>query len=49
MCDMLFETIGTGCLNDEDLPWMPYLPYSDEVQIKYFKIDPVRGETRSAC
>jgi 2,4'-dihydroxyacetophenone dioxygenase len=44
---MLFETIDTGCLNDEDLPWMPYAPYSDDVQIKYFKIDPVRGETIS--
>ena len=26
MRDRLFETIDTGCLNDEDLPWMPYAP-----------------------
>jgi 2,4'-dihydroxyacetophenone dioxygenase len=41
---MLFESINTGCLDGEDTPWMPFAPYSDEVQIKYFKIDPVRGE-----
>jgi quercetin dioxygenase-like cupin family protein len=41
---MLFESITSSCLNDEDTPWMPLAPYSDDVKIKYFKIDPVRGE-----
>ncbi len=44
---MLFETIDTGCLNAEDTPWIPYTPYAEDVLIKYFKIDPVRGETIS--
>ncbi|KMQ80502.1 2,4'-dihydroxyacetophenone dioxygenase [Candidatus Burkholderia pumila] len=42
---MLFEHIQTACLNDADLPWMPFTPYSDRVLIKYFKLDPIRGET----
>jgi quercetin dioxygenase-like cupin family protein len=41
---MLFEFTNTSCLNGEDTPWMPLAPYSDDVKIKYFKIDPVRGE-----
>lgn len=42
---MMFEQIDTGCLDGADTPWMPFAPYSNEVQIKYFKIDPVQGET----
>ncbi len=42
---MLFESINTGCLDGNDTPWMPFAPYSNDVMIKYFKIDPVRGET----
>lgn len=41
---MNFETISTGCLNDEDTPWVPFTPYSDQIFLKYFKIDPVQGE-----
>jgi 2,4'-dihydroxyacetophenone dioxygenase len=41
---MTFENIDTSCIDDESLPWLPFAPYSDTVQIKYFKIDPVRGE-----
>jgi quercetin dioxygenase-like cupin family protein len=41
---MLFESINTGCLDGDDTPWMPFAPYSNDVLIKYFKIDPVRGE-----
>jgi quercetin dioxygenase-like cupin family protein len=44
---MLFETINTGCLDGEHTPWMPFAPYSEDVLIKYFKIDAVRGETIS--
>ena len=28
----------------EELPWVPFAPFSDEVHLKYYKIDPVRGE-----
>ena len=41
---MNFENIDTGCMNDEDSPWIPFTPYSDDVMLKYFKIDPVQGE-----
>ncbi|WP_244816907.1 2,4'-dihydroxyacetophenone dioxygenase family protein [Caballeronia sp. Lep1P3] len=42
---MLFEHIQTACLNDADLPWVPFTPYSEHVLVKYFKLDPIRGET----
>lgn len=41
---MNFETIDTGCIDGDDLPWVPFTPYNDRVEMKYFKIDPVRGE-----
>jgi 2,4'-dihydroxyacetophenone dioxygenase len=41
---MYFETIDTGCINDADLPWIPFTPYDDRIFLKYFKIDPVHGE-----
>ncbi|SAL05692.1 cupin [Caballeronia arationis] len=41
---MLFEQIETACINDADVPWVPFTPYSDKVLVKYFKLDPVRGE-----
>ena len=31
-------------LADEGLPWHPFTPYSDEVMLKIFHVDPVRGE-----
>ena len=41
---MNFEMIDTGCINGDDLPWVPFTPYNNDVYMKYFKIDPVRGE-----
>ncbi len=41
---MNFEMIDTGCIDGDDLPWVPFTPYDDRVFMKYFKIDPVRGE-----
>ena len=41
---MLYENIDTGCLNDDDTPWIPFTPYDDTILLKYFKIDPVQGE-----
>lgn len=42
---MLYEHIRTAVVDDECIPWTPFVPYSDEVQIKLFKADPIRGET----
>lgn len=42
---MLYESIDTAAINDEDLPWIPFSPYSNDVLLKYIKCDPVRGET----
>ncbi len=41
---MNFDTVSTSCLNDDETPWIPFTPYSNEVLLKYFKIDPVQGE-----
>ncbi len=40
----LHEEIETNYISGESLPWVPFTPYSDEVFMKYWKIDPVRGE-----
>lgn len=42
-----YEEIDTGALNGDETPWMPFTPYDDQVQLKYFKIDPVQGEVIS--
>lgn len=42
---MNYENIHTAVIDDESLPWVPFLPYSDQVMLKYFKCDPIRGET----
>lgn len=41
---MYFENAKTVVIDDEALPWMPFLPYSEAVHVKYIKLDPVRGE-----
>lgn len=33
-----------ACINDEDIPWIPFSPYAEEIGLKYLKIDPIRGE-----
>jgi hypothetical protein len=42
---MLYETVNTGVINDPDLPWIPFAPYSNDVMVKYIKCDSIRGET----
>ncbi|MGR4867980.1 2,4'-dihydroxyacetophenone dioxygenase family protein [Variovorax sp. LARHSF232] len=42
---MLHEQIRTSVINDESIPWVPFTPHSSEVLVKYFKADPIRGET----
>lgn len=41
---MFFETIDTALIDVESLPWMPFVPYSEEVFLKLIKVDPIRGE-----
>jgi len=31
-------------VDDESVPWVPLTPISDQAEIKYLRIDPVRGE-----
>ena len=42
--DMLFEQIDTAVIDGESLPWVPLTPYSNDILLKYFKLDPIRGE-----
>jgi len=39
-----FESIDTGLIEPEALPWTPFLPYTDRVYVKLIKVDPIRGE-----
>jgi 2,4'-dihydroxyacetophenone dioxygenase len=42
--ETLYEDIQTKNVKGGELPWVPFAPYSEEVLLKYFRIDPVRGE-----
>lgn len=41
---MYHEQVQTTVIDDEALPWVPFVPYSNDVFLKYFKLDPIRGE-----
>ncbi len=41
---MLYQQVDTAVIDGESLPWVPFTPYSDDVLLKYFKLDPIRGE-----
>ncbi len=38
------KEIVTANVKGDSVPWVPFTPYSDEVLLKYFKVDPVHGE-----
>ena len=40
----LHEEIEVNHIGGDSLPWVPFTPYSDEVFLKYWKVDPVHGE-----
>jgi len=41
---MFYETIDTALIDVESMPWIPFAPYSDDIQLKLIKVDPIRGE-----
>ena len=41
---MLYEHVDTAVIDGESLPWVPFTPYAENVLMKYFKLDPIRGE-----
>lgn len=41
---MLYRDIDTAVIDGDSLPWVPFTPYADNVLLKYFKLDPIRGE-----
>jgi len=42
---MFHHHIDTSVIDDASTPWVPFSPYSNDVLLKYFKADPIRGET----
>jgi 2,4'-dihydroxyacetophenone dioxygenase len=38
------KEIVTANVKADSVPWVPFTPYSEEVELKYFKIEPVHGE-----
>ena len=41
---MLYEQIETAVIDGDMLPWVPLTPFTDQILLKYFKLDPIRGE-----
>ena len=41
---MLYEHVDTAVIDGDSLPWVPFTPYAENVLLKYFKLDPIRGE-----
>ncbi len=39
-----FSAIGVSLVDDESIPWVPLAPYSNQIHVKYFRLDPARGE-----
>jgi quercetin dioxygenase-like cupin family protein len=38
------QELDVNYMSGADNPWIPFTPLSDEVFLKYWKVDPVRGE-----
>lgn len=41
---LITEEIETNYVSSKDLPWVPFTPLTDEVTLKYYKVDPIRAE-----
>lgn len=42
--NLISRELETQYVGGEDLPWVPFTPFTDQVHLKYYKIDPVHGE-----
>ena len=38
------DSVGAAMIDVAALPWIPFLPYSDQLQLKLIKLNPVNGE-----
>ena len=38
------QELDVNYMSGADNPWIPFAPLSDQVLLKYWKVDPVRGE-----
>lgn len=38
------SAVGAAVTDVEALPWIPFLPYSDQLQLKIIRLNPVNGE-----
>lgn len=41
------DSVGTACIDVDALPWVPFLPYSDQLHLKLIKLNPINGEWTS--
>lgn len=41
---MLYQQVDTAVTDGESLPWVPLVPYADTILLKYFKLDPIKGD-----
>ncbi len=41
---MFYEQVATACIDDAAIPWVPMSAKTPDVLLKYFKLDPTRGE-----
>jgi 2,4'-dihydroxyacetophenone dioxygenase len=40
---MNYEQIGTNYVDSDSHPWFPFSPYTDTVQLKLLKVEPISG------
>ena len=38
------NAVGAALTDVEALPWIPFLPYSEELKLKIIRLNPVNGE-----
>lgn len=41
------DNVGAAMIDVDALPWVPFLPYSEELQLKLIKLNPINGEWTS--
>lgn len=39
-----YDGIGASMVDVEALPWVPFLPYSEEMMLKVIRVNPISGE-----